>query len=326
MKMWLGVIGRACIEFAIILALVAFTAGAELSVTAPSGGTREIYVSAASAALVLLPLAAIITLFLSFFSFEVRVNSRIAGWLGLFFLGSMLFSIGIGAQRFPPLIEAIASSSNGLAGEKNGPAKSLRLIPAGEIVQQGRVAVCVSSFEGGEAADAVAADFSTDYPRLSYTSRAAIDSSTGDVDIQGRTYPTALPVGEVHALFPEASFFSGAWIWDRLAAMRDQPLFSVFATAGGFLLLAIGFRFICRITGWPLANAFLAVAGFALLVSLDAALSGSAILGTIDSLFERYGLRFHESFLLAGIEGLVGIILGVTDLVAVPRGRRRRNE
>jgi hypothetical protein len=327
MKVWLGVIGRACIEFAIILALVAFTAGAVHSVAAPSSGMRAIYESAASAALRLVPLAAIVTLFLAFFSFELRVKSRGAGWLGLFLLGAFLFSFGIGAQRIPLLRETIAGLSGGPAsGAANGYAKSAGLIPPGAVVQQGRIAVWIGSFEGGEAVDAVAVDFGTDYPRLAYAPRAEIDPGTGDAEIQGRTYRTAIPVAQAQALVPEASIFAGSWIWDRLAAMTDKPLTLAFAMAGGFLFLAIGFRFVCRLSGWPLANAFFAVAGLAGLIALDAILSGSAILGSIESLLGRFGLSLPGPLLLAGIEGLGGIILGVTDLAVAPRRRKRLDE
>ena len=40
--------------------------------------------------------------------------------------------------------------------------------------------------------------------------------------------------------------------------MDDASLLPRLRRCGGFLLLAIGFRFLCRITGWPLANALLA--------------------------------------------------------------------
>ena len=73
MKIWLGIIGRALIEFVIILALVSIAAGMAQSLGLPSGGMRFIYISAASAALSLSPLAALITLFLAFFAFALIV-------------------------------------------------------------------------------------------------------------------------------------------------------------------------------------------------------------------------------------------------------------
>jgi hypothetical protein len=318
MKIWLGVIGRACVEFAIILVLISFVTGAAISVVEASDGIRVILKSAASSALLLVPLAAIITLFLAFFSFEIRVKSRLMGWIGLLFIGAILFSFGIGARKIPLLHEMLMVPAGGASKEQ-------RLIPMGTAMQQGRVALWIGSFEGGEAHDAVAVDFGSDYPRLTYSPRAGIDSS-GNVDIQGRTYLAALPAVRSPALVPEASIFAGFWIWDRLAAMGDDPLPLVLATAGGFLLLVIGFRFLCRITLWPFANALLAAAGLVGLVALDAFLSGSVFLGTIESLSHRFGLPIHGPLIFAGIEGFVGLALGAADLAAAPRGRMRLSE
>jgi hypothetical protein len=319
MKVWLGVIGRACLEFAIILILISFAAGASIAISAPVSDTGVIYRGAAKAALDLVPLAAVFTLFLAFFSFELRVRSRAAGWLGLLLLGVILMSFGLGIRRLPLLREAVATSSN-------GGAKVLRLIPAGTAEQQGRVALWIGSFAGGEALDAVAVDFSSDYPRLAYAARAPIDFSTGDVDVQGRAYRATLPDALPLALVPEASLFSGYWIWDRLDSMDGEPLLEVFSAAAGFLLLAIGFRFLCRITGWPLANALLAAAGLAGLVALDAALSGGAILGTIDAFARRTGLSLPDPVLLACVEGIIGLALGSAELTATSRRRRRAGE
>ena len=79
MKVWLGVIGRACLEFAIILVLISFAAGASQTISSPRVDIGAIYRSAAKAGLDLVPLAVIFTLFLAFFSFELRVRSRAAG-------------------------------------------------------------------------------------------------------------------------------------------------------------------------------------------------------------------------------------------------------
>jgi hypothetical protein len=317
MKVWLGVIGRACIEFLIILALLSFAAGAAATVAAPSSVISQFLLSSAEAALELVPLAAVLTLFLAFFSFELRVRSRFASWIGLFFLGAILLAFGIGIRRVPLLQELVAGSA-AEAGQG-----SARLIPAETVLQRGRVALWLGSIEGGEASDAVAVDFGSDYPRLAYAPRSQINPSTGDVEILGRTYKAARPASSSMELVPEASFFSGSWIWDRLAAMDGEPILLAIATAAGFLLLAVGFRFLCRITGWPLANALLAAAGLAGLVVLDAALSGVAVLGTIESLSGRIGVSLRGPLLIAGIEGLLGLVLGLTDLAAAPKSRRR---
>jgi hypothetical protein len=324
MKVWLGVIGRACLEFIIILVLVSFAAGASTFVASPSEGMAAIYQSAAEAAFDLVPLAALVSLFLAFFSFEFRIKNRAAGWLGLLLLGMFLFSVGIGLQRVAPIREALLGSvvSRGLASSD----APMRLIPAGAAAQRGREAIWIGSYDGGDAVDAVAVDFGSDYPRLSFAPRAPIDPATGEADIQGRTFKASLPLARPIPLVPEASLFSGSWIWDRLAAMDGQGLVPVFAAAGGFLLLAIGFRFLCRITGWPLANALLAAAGLAGLVALDAALSGGPIFAAIEGLARRFGLPLSGVLLLAAIEGLLGLILGAADIAAAPRARRRLDD
>jgi hypothetical protein len=319
MKAWLGVIGRACVEFAIILVLISFAVGASMSVATPSAGLGDIYRSAARAAVDLVALAAVVTLFLAFFSFELRVRSRAAGWLGLLVLGALLLSFGIGIRRVPLIREAVAAPASGGAA-------AAQLMSAGAALQQGRTALWIRSFEGTEAIDAVAVDFGSDYPRLAYAPRAELDPATGDTEIQGRTYRAALPEARPFALVPEASFYSGSWIWDRLARMDGEPILRVLAAAGGFLLLAIGFRFLCRITGWPLANALLAAAGLAGLVALDAALSGGAALGLVEGLARRAGVTLHGTFLLASAEGLIGLALGAAELATAPRRRRRRDE
>jgi hypothetical protein len=265
------------------------------------------------------PLATLLTLFLAFFSFELRIKGRAAGWLGLFCLGAILFSAGIGLRRAPIVRE--------LAVPLAAPASmrpALRLIPRGAAVQQGRVALWVGSFVGSEAEDAVAVDFGSDYPRLSYAPRAPIDTSTGDLEILGRTYNVALPPGRSVNLVPEASLFSGTWFWDRLAAMDGSPLPLVFSVAAGFLLLAIGFRFLCRMTGWPLANVFLAAAGLTGLVVLDAVLAGPSVSGSIASLARRAGLALPSPLIVACMEGGIGLMLGAIDIAAGGKGGRRR--
>jgi hypothetical protein len=315
MKSWLGVVGRACLEFVIILILLAFAAGASTSVALPDDNFRPLYMYAASAALGLTPLAALLTLFLAFFSFELRLRSRIAGWLGLFCLGALLFSFGIGLRRSPIVREAATLPRIART--------TLRLIPPATAIQQRKTAVWIGSYDGGDAVDAVAVDFGSDYPRLAYSSRVPLSTKTGEVEIQGRGYSAVRPESNRMFLVPESSLFAGSWIWDRLSGMDDAPAYLVFAAAGGFLLLAIGFRFLCRITGWPLANVFLAAAGLAGLAVLDAVLSGPAPLSFLDAAARRSGLPLSGALLLAAIEGAVGILLGLIDILAGPRGRGR---
>jgi hypothetical protein len=317
MKSWLGVVGRACLEFVIILILLSFAAGASTSVSLPADGLRPIYIYAAWSVLGLCPLAALLTLFLAFFSFEQRSKSRIVGWLGLLCVGALLFSFGIGLRRAPLIREAATPPKTAKAAQ--------RFLPPGVAIQRGRTAVWIGSYDGSEAADAVAVDFGSDYPRLAYSSQAPLSPKTGEFEIQGRSYSAALPeVGRIF-LVPESFLFAGSWIWDRLSSMDDEPVYLVFASAGGFLLLAIGFRFLCRITGWPLANVFLAAAGLVGLAILDAVLSGPAPLSFLEALAKRSGLILPGSLLLACAEGTVGLLLGLADVAAGGRSGRGRN-
>lgn len=313
MKSWLGVVGRACIEFVIILILISFAAGASASIAASTSGMRVMAINACKAALNLVPLAALCTLFLAFFSFELRIKSRVAGWFGLIFLGFILFAFGVGVRRVPLLRELAAAS--------DGRKQELRLQAAGTMNPSGRSVLWIGSYEGGEAVDAVDVDFGSDYPRLVYVSRTPLDAESGSVDIQGRACSAALPKAKPLALLPEASVYAGSWFWDRLDAMDGDPLLFVFAAIGGFILLAIGCRFLCRITLWPLANAIIAASGLVALVALDASLSGPDTLGFIASLAARGGLVLPEGLLLAALEAFIGIAMSTIDLVLAPKRR-----
>lgn len=317
MKSWLGVVGRACLEFAIILVLISFAAGVSASIPVSAGGLRLVYKDAFRAALDLVPLAALLTLFLAFFSFELRIKSRAAGLLGLVFLGLILFSAGIGLRRLP-LLRELASVSVEAKPE-------LRLQEAGLANQVGDSVLWIGSYSGGEAIDAVSVDFASDYPRLAYSSRAPLDLASGAIDVQGRSSSAALAEAEAPALVPEAAVFAGSWFWDRLASMDAEPLYLAFASVGGFLLLALACRFLCRLTLWPLANAILAAAGLVGLVALDALLSGPDFLGLAAGLSARLGLFVPDKFLLPSIEGLVGLLVCAIDLAAAYRPKAGRH-
>jgi hypothetical protein len=311
MKSWLGVIGRACLEFVIILIIISFAAGASASVAEPPDGASLLYINSARAALDLLPLAAVITLFLAFFAFELRIQSRSAGWIGLLCLGVLLLGLGFELRQVPLVREAVAAPSIQTRRQS--------LIPAGIAAQHDRIALLIGAYESGEAIEAVAVDFGSDYPRLAYSSRAALDSATGGLEVQGKDYSAAVVPVAPPLLVPEASIFEGSWIWDRLGAMDGSLWYIAFATIGGFVLLAIGFRFLCRLTRWPLANVLLAAAGLAGLVALDAFLSGPGILGFAEGIANRSGFSLSPSILLASIEGALGIVLGAIDLAASPK-------
>lgn len=308
MKTWLGVIGRAFIEFLLILILLSAAVGAMLSLDT---GIRNFLAYMASAALDLVPLAVSLTIFLAFFDFELKIRSRLAGWFGLLILGGLLMAAGIQARRMDFIKESLPLP---VAASK-APAP----IPAGLASTKAGVVLWYREMASGDALDAVAVDFGSDYPRMAYSSRAFFDPSSGLVEIGGRSYDATSPAPAPIRLVPEASVFAGAWIWDRLAAMDREPVLDVLAAAGGFILLVLGFRFLCRITGWPLANAILAAAGFVGIVVLDAVLSGPAAQKVVVGLARDLGLNLRPLYLLAALEGAAGLLLGLADLVAAPR-------
>jgi len=200
--------------------------------------------------------------------------------------------------------------------------QELRLQTAKTMNQRGSTVLWIGSYEGSDVADAADIDFGSDYPRLVYAPRAPLDTSSGSVDIQGRTCSAALPEAKPLALLPEASVYAGSWFWDRLAAMDGVPSPFVFAAIVGFILLAVGCRFLCRITLWPLANAIIAAAALVALVALDAMLSGPDTLGFIAGIAGRSGLVLPENLLLAALEALLGLAMSALDLAIAPKRRR----
>jgi hypothetical protein len=315
MRTWLGVLGRAFIEFFLIILLLSAAVGAMLSLDT---GIQNFLAYMAGAALDLVPLAVSLTLFLAFFDFELRIRSRIAGWIGLLILGGLLMAAGVQARRMQFIKEnlpvPVAVSKAPLPG------------PAGIASTKAGVVLWYRGIANGDILDAVAVDFGSDFPRMAYSSRSYFDPSSGLVEIGGRSYDATRPASAPIRLVPEASVFAGAWIWDRLASMDRESFLDVLAAAGGFVLLVLGFRFLCRITGWPLANAILAAAGFVGIVVLDAVLSGTVAQKAIVGIAKDLGLSLPPVLLLAGLEGSVGLLLGLADLAAAPRRARDSDE
>jgi hypothetical protein len=308
MRTWLGVLGRACIEFFLILLLLSAAVGAMLSLDT---GIQNLLAYMAGAALDLVPLAVSLTLFLAFFDFELRIRSRIAGWLGLLILGGLLMAAGIQLRRMDFIKENLPVPVAASAAPRPS--------PPGLTTTKAGVALWYRDMASGDVLDAVAVDFSSDFPRMAYSSRSFFDPASGLIEIGGRSYDATRPAPGPIRLVPEASAFAGSWIWDRLAAMDRAPVLDVLAAAGGFILLVLGFRFLCRITPWPLANAILAAAGFVGIVVLDAVLSGAGAQKVITGVSRDLGLSLTPVYLLAGLEGAVGLLLGLADLAAAPR-------
>ncbi len=315
MRTWLGVMGRACIEFLLILLLLSVSVGAMLSLDT---GIQNLAAYSSAAALDLIPLAAALTLFLAFFSFEHRIQSRLAGWLGLLVLGAFLMAGGLVLRR----MEFIKQSLPTPVAVSQSPLPN----HPGISSSKANISFWYKEMSGGDLIDVVAVDFGSDYPRMSYSSRSFFDPDSGLMEIAGRTYNAARPLPAPIRLVPEASAFAGAWIWDRLAMMGNEPLLQVLAAAGGFILLLLGFRFLCRVTGWPLANAVLAAAGFVGIVVLDALLAGAAAQKAISGIARELGIALPPALLLAGLEGGVGFLLALADLAAAPRRGRASDE
>ena len=114
---------------------------------------------------------------------------------------------GIGLRRVALIREPSIPASTSL--EAGGAAQ---LIPPETVLRNGRAALWVGSFERGEALDAVAVDFGSDYPRLPTFPRVGIDPTTGEADIQGRMYLAVQVPPKPLALVPEASDFLGGMV------------------------------------------------------------------------------------------------------------------
>jgi len=322
MKVWFGVIGRACLEFLVILCFISIVAGASASLAAETTTGRALFREACAAMPAMLPPVASAALFLSFFSFERRVRSRILGWVGTLLIGILLFGGGI-AFRHLPILQRVAQPTHASA--------SRPLQAAGRGIKHGDSLLWYRSVEGSDVTDAVAADFGSPYPRLVYERSAPLRD--GSVDVGGRLYTATMPPSDSTALLPEASYYGGAWIWERLAAPDGSRLFLAAIASAGFLVLAAGFRFLARITRWPLANAFFAFAGFMGLFLLDASLASPTAVAILVSFagpladtaagwVGAAGPAASAAILVAAVEGLVGLVLAAVDLAIAPAERR----
>jgi hypothetical protein len=311
MKAWFGVFGRSILEFFLVFAVAAFVAGASASLLAaiPRFG------SAASYALGfvprLFPVILALVLFFSMYSFERRVNSRAAGWLGIVLLGAILSGGGLAISRIPFLRDSVRK--HGIVAEASA-TPPLELQEPGLAVERGGAVVW---YRGAEAA---AADFHSPYPRLGYDPAAGLDAAATSIEISGKRYSAAKPLPAATPLLPELAWFSGSWVWDRQDELDSSPLLAAMAATAAFMLLAAGFRFIARLTRWPLANAIYGVAAFIGFLVLDASLWSPAVLRVTAGAAARIGLSSLATvYPIAALEALIGLILGLLDLIAAPR-------
>jgi len=309
MKPALRAIGRACIEFPILLALMAFISGLSTSLarTATGGASFALYIGLS--ALELAPLAVIITLFLSFFYFDSAVRSRSLGYAGLLLLGAIGLAGTIALHQIPLAEPAAQASSTRPAAE---------LPPPSVAYNREGTALWYRSVQGEVVTDIVAADFGTPFPRLKYAKTGVFDPKYGTVTVDRRNYWLAPPSATDGSLFPEAASFEGSLIWDRIANLADAPLARIATVAGGFLLLLLGFRFVARLTAWPLANAMLAISAVVGLLAGDAALSGIASVPISEAL-ARVGVPLNAESAAAAVECVIGLLLIGLDLLLAPR-------
>ena len=318
MKAWFGVLGRSCLEFLLILALVALVAGASASVSMLPVRFASLLTFARGALLDLIPLAAATALFLSLFSFERRVPSRLAGWLGAILLGCALFSGDLAARRFPVIHEIVASEA---AATLDSPAHAGLQAP-GLAHEQDGLFIWYRTVEGGQALDVAFLDSAQANPKLHYAARTPLDADKAELLLGDTRYSVAPPSRKAEPLAPEVDRFSDHWLWIRLPSLDAYPLFVAAVAAAGFVLLAAGFRFFARLTRWPLANAFFGSAGFLGLLILDASLASPTATSLASSLAGRAGLSDTAPALIqAAVEATLGLLLGAADL-AIKTGDR----
>jgi hypothetical protein len=247
------------------------------------------------------------------FSFERRVESRALGWLGAILLGALLLAAGLATRRVPllrDLLPAEPQIATGIALQVPGYAKD-----------RDGLLLWYRAAEGREVSDAVVVDFQAPSPRLSYAAKAPLDAAKGTIELDGLSYKASIPPRSRASLVPEAEFLPGPPIWERFAAIEGSSLAMAAAMLGAFVLLAAGFRFVARLTLWPLANALFAVAGLMAFLALDAAMWSPAIAALGQSMARQAGLSSAAAFLPAAAEGLLGLAFGAIDLAVKPSER-----
>ncbi len=321
MKHWLDVVGRALIEFLLILVLIALVGGLGASLGPGPKDASAILRDSARAAIGYMPLALAASLFLSMFSFDRRLANRAAGWLGLLTIGILLFAAYFGVLRL------IAGGPLALEGQ--GPAFGARPPATGISIERGKRLLWVGSLEGGTAGGAlshdvvarnvVAADFSAAFPRLAFAQEASYDPLAGIIRLAGADWQVFPEHSTMGPLIPELSQLPQSRIWDRLRVLDRSSIPQALAAAGGFLLFLIGFRFLARLSRWPLASAFLAAAGFVGAIMADSYLGSPGAERLVHGFAGGGALPFV--WLVAAFEGGMGLLMSAVDLLVTPRRR-----
>jgi len=310
MKAWFGAIGRAALDFLILLVLAS---GAAVLSSAPPGlGLSVLPLAALREALRFFPLAAAAAIGLGFLPFERLVPSRVVTTLSLVLFGFGLLAGGLALRRqdFPEAAKAARGAP-----------------PAGVAVESGANLLYVGSYEGGSgrlvARGAVAYEAASPvYPRLAFEERAAYDTEDRSVIVEGAAYPAFPHDAAPGPLLPSLPALSGKGLDSRLKELDGLGFPLALAAAGGFALLVAGLSGAARFARWPLAGLFVAGAGIALALLADALLFLPSVAGLLGDLAGAMGLGSLDPPILAALlEGSLGLVACLVCLFA-PRGRR----
>jgi hypothetical protein len=320
MKQWIGTLCRAFFDFLLILLVLALVEAGAWYGAGKSGRFLDIALGFGSRALALVPLALAVAMMFAIFSFEKRLRSRLAAWLGTLLFG--LLVLGSFAALVTYLPPSAAAPTTARLPSPEPPS-------ARRIIEGGGRRMVFAARDGAAVSDLVTISFADPWPRMRYAGQAAYDASAGALVAGKSAFPLQAERPPLPSLIPDASSFGGVWIWDRLASAAPRgpeggraaglsDLAEIMALCAGFVLLISGFRFASRATRWPLANALLSGPILIGLLVADAYLSGSAALS-----FSRGFPILPPAFLHAAIEGVLGILLAVLDLALPPKDREK---
>jgi len=308
MKTWLGVLGRAAVEFLLALLLLGLAGALSSSLVAAAASTMLAY----------LPLAGLVALLLSFFTVEFQIEGRLPGLLALLLISLIPLAGFIYLERLP--IAQSLRPTTALASSRPLPAR------AGTTIERDGMAAWIGSWEGNSAKALVTADFRTPPPHLRFSPRAVYSPEKGTITIGTANFPASMEPLRPVDLVPEASVLAPWLIWSRLTDRTDLSLLFLLATAAGFGVLASALRIFARLTAWPLANAFLAVAGLAGLLVIDALMSTPEAFRFTTTLFSRLRIGIAPPLILPLLEGGLGLFIALMDLLVPPGHRRNSGE